>query len=372
MIVKVTEREFGLVELAPGYRTDLGLKLTGTISYLNIGGMNRAVTLRSQINYRLNDQTLDPTRREQKLKFLEHNTSLTYTQGDIFNTSIDSSVSGSYQRKRFYSFDADIVRASATLTRDLTRNFSTSARYQIENIVQSNATEDRDNGSFQIGAITPSVTYDLRNSAVLPSNGAFFNLSTEFANPFFGSQKEADLTINYYKIVSRNRFYIPYKYGTVAISMVAGGQTNLATDKVVSDGVSQTSGYIPNIKVFRLTGTDIIRGFNDEEANRVPGDAKDDISEVKIDDMAYLANFKVEPRYFINDTVIAGLFYDAGRVFVNRFDLSQLRDSVGVSFKIITPVGTLDFDYGIKLLRETNKDGILESPGRFHVSIGFF
>ena len=372
LIVKVTEREFGLVELAPGYRTDLGLKLTGTISYLNIGGMNRAVTLRSQINYRLNDQTLDPTRREQKLRFLEHNTSLTYTQGDIFNTSIDSSVSGSYQRKRFYSFDADIVRASATLTRDLTRNFSTSARYQIENIVQSNATEERDNGSFQIGAITPSVTYDLRNSAVLPSNGAFFNLSTEFANPFFGSQKEADLTINYYKIVSRNRFYIPYKYGTVAISMVAGGQTNLATDKVVSDGVSQTSGYIPNIKVFRLTGTDIIRGFNDEEANRVPGDAKDDISEVKIDDMAYLANFKLEPRYFINDTVIAGLFYDAGRVFVNRFDLSQLRDSVGVSFKIITPVGTLDFDYGIKLLRETNKDGSLESPGRFHVSIGFF
>ncbi|MBA2404941.1 MAG: BamA/TamA family outer membrane protein [Bdellovibrionales bacterium] len=372
LIVKVTEREFGLVEFAPGYRTDLGIKLTGTVSYMNIGGMNRAVTLRSQVNYRLNNQTLDPTRREQGKKFWEHNTSLTYTQGDIFNTLIDSSTSTSYQRKRFYSFDADIARANLILTRDITKRFTSSARYQIENIIQSNATEERDNGSFRIGAITPSLTYDLRNSPVLPVRGAFFNLSCEFANPFFGSQKEADLTINYYKLVSRNRFYIPYKNGTVAISMVAGTQKNLATEEVVRDGVPQTEGYIPNIKVFRLTGMDIVRGFNDEEINRVPGESKDDISEVKIDDRAYLANFKVEPRYFINDALMAGVFYDAGRVFVNQVDFSELRDSVGITFKILTPVGTLDFDYGIKLLRERNKDGTLEDPGRFHVSIGFF
>lgn len=372
LIVKVTEREFGLVEFAPGFRTDLGLKLTGTVSYLNIGGMNRAIILRSQVNQRLNYQTLDPVRRKQKRQFLEHNTSLTYTQGDIFNTSIDSSVTGSYQRKRFYSFDADIVRSSFTLTRDITRQLSSSARYQIENIVQNNATESRDNGSFRIGAITPSLTYDLRNSPVLPVNGAFFNLSCEFANPYFGSQKETDLTINYYKLISRNRFYIPLKFGTIAVSMVAGTQKNLATDQVQRDGVNQTAGYIPNIKVFRLTGMDIVRGYNDEEINRVPGDAKDDISEIKIDDRAYLANFKIEPRYFINDALMAGVFYDAGRVFVNQVNLGQLRDSVGVSFKILTPVGTLDFDYGIKLLRERNKNGSLEDPGRFHVSIGFF
>jgi outer membrane protein insertion porin family len=153
---------------------------------------------------------------------------------------------------------------------------------------------------------------------------------------------------------------------------VGGTQKNLATDTVVRDGVAQTEGYIPNIKVFRLTGMDIVRGFNDEEINRVPGDSKDDISEVKIDDRAYLANFKVEPRYFINDALMAGVFYDAGRVFVNKLDMGELRDSVGVTFKILTPVGTLDFDYGIKLLRERNKNGTLEDPGRFHVSIGFF
>ena len=85
-----------------------------------------------------------------------------------------------------------------------------------------------------------------------------------------------------------------------------------------------------------------------------------------------MANLKIEPRYFLNDTLMAGVFYDAGRVFVNRMDLGELRDSVGVTFKIVTPVGTLDFDYGIKLLRKKDPSGRLEDPGRFHVSIGFF
>ncbi|HXH73340.1 MAG TPA: POTRA domain-containing protein [Bacteriovoracaceae bacterium] len=371
LIVKVTEREYGLVEIAPGYRTDLGLKLTGTASYQNIGGLNRSVTLRSQVNQRLNFQTFDPRRRREGKKRLEYNHALSYNQSDIFDTNIDFGMGTSYQRKRFYSFDADIWRINSTLTRDLTKKLSTSVRYQWETITQTDATKVTDNGSFRIGAFTPSLTYDLRNSQINPAKGAFFNLSCEFANPYFLSQDNSDLTINYYKMVSRNRFYVPFKNGTVAISMVGGLQENLATDlKTDATGQKVTEGYIPNIKVFRLTGMDIVRGFNDEEINRLPNGQ--DISEARVDRRAYLANFKLEPRFFLTDNFVAGVFYDAGRVFVNNADLGDLRDSVGVTFKILTPVGTLDFDYGIKLLRKKNQDGSLEDPGRFHVSIGFF
>ena len=186
LIIKVSEREYGLVEFAPGFRTDLGLKLTGTASYLNVGGENLAVTLRSQVNQRVNNQTFDKERRKQNRKFLEHNTTLTFTKGDIFDTMIDSTTSFSYQRKRFYSFDADIVRGNTTLTRQLTDKLSSSVRYQLENIKQNNSlVNPADNGSFRIGAITPSLTWDLRNSLVNPRSGAFFNVSTEFANPFF-------------------------------------------------------------------------------------------------------------------------------------------------------------------------------------------
>jgi outer membrane protein insertion porin family len=379
LIVKVVEREYGLVELAPGFRTDLGLKLTATASYVNIGGMNRAITLRSQINQRFDHQMFDQRRRKERRHLLEHNSSVTYTQGDIFNSMVDFSTAFAYQFKRFYSFDAEILRWSNTFTRDISKRLSTSARYQLEKIAQSDATEERDNGNFQIGAITPSLTYDLRNSQVNPVRGAFFNLSCEFANPFFGSQQQQDLTINYYKLVSRNRFYIPHKYGTVAVSMVAGLQENLAREKTELGGVTQTEGYIPNIKVFRLTGMDIVRGFSDEEINKIPGpddgSGSNDISRIRVSDKAYLVNFKLEPRYFINDALMIGAFYDAGRVFIDQPNLGELRDSVGLTFKILTPVGTLDFDYGIKLERKTVGEGSgrrLEDPGRFHVSIGFF
>lgn len=371
LIVKVSEREYGLVEFAPGYRTDIGIKLTGTVGYQNIGGKNRSVTLRAQVNQRLNYQTIDPRRRADANPLLEYNTSILYNMGDIFDSLIDLGIGSSYQRKRFYSFDADIFRVNGTLTRDITKKLSASLRYQWESITQWDAVEPRDNGSFEIGAVTPSLTYDLRNSQVNPSRGAFFNLSTEFANPYFLSQDTSELVINYYKTISRNRFYIPFKNGTVAISMVGGIEENLARDKKVdANGDIVTKGYIPNIKVFRLTGMDIVRGYNDEEINRLPDGQ--DISDVRVDKRAYLANFKLEPRYFFTDNFVGGVFYDAGRVFVNQVDLGDLRDSVGVTFKILTPVGTLDFDYGIKLLRKKNVDGSLEDPGRFHVSIGFF
>ena len=378
LIVKVVEREYGLVEFAPGYRTDIGIKLSGTVSYMNIGGMNRSLALRGQVNQRLNFQTFDERRRKERKQLLEFNTSLNYTEGDIFDSLVDLGMGISFQRRRFFSFDADIARYNATLTRDLSKNLSSSVRYQLENISQSDATEERDNGTFRIGAITPSLTWDLRNSQINPVKGAFFNLSCEFANPYFLSQQKDDLTINYFKLVSRNRFYIPYKFGTVAISMVAGVQENLSKGIVRDgngnvvldeDGSPATEGYIPNIKVFRLTGMDIVRGFNDEEINRLING--DDIGEARVTDKAYLANFKLEPRYFINDALMAGIFLDAGRVYVDQFDFNKLRTSTGITFKVLTPVGTLDFDYGIKLDRQ-RVDGDLEDAGRFHVSIGFF
>jgi outer membrane protein insertion porin family len=134
--------------------------------------------------------------------------------------------------------------------------------------------------------------------------------------------------------------------------------------------MKQTQGYIPNIKVFRLTGMDIVRGFSDEEINKLPD--RRDISQTRVQNRAYLALFKLEPRFFVNDSFMVGTFLDAGRVFVDQVDMGQLRSSAGVTFKILTPVGTLDFDYGFKLLRKRNANGTLEDPGRFHVSIGFF
>jgi outer membrane protein insertion porin family len=378
IVVEVSERDYGLIEIAPGYRTDIGIKLSGTVSWLNLFGENISSSLTGQVNQRLDNQAFDKRRRDEDNKLLEYNISSQFNVPDLEETSIDYGVALSFQRRRFFSFDADIRRLSNTISRDLGTRFSLSLRHQFESINQFDATEKRDNGSFEIGALTPSFTADFRNTRINPTAGAWFNISNEFANPYFLSQKQDDLTINFYKLISRNRFYIPIPKGTIAVSMVGGIQENLAKGQqrdsdgqpIVQDGIKLTEGYIPNIKLFRLTGTDIVRGYSDEEINRLTNG--EDIGEGRVQNKAYMANLKVEPRYFINDTLMAGIFFDAGRVYVDTVDIGELRQSVGFTFKVVTPVGTLDFDYGIKLLRKRDLNGNLEAPGRFHVSIGFF
>jgi outer membrane protein insertion porin family len=97
-----------------------------------------------------------------------------------------------------------------------------------------------------------------------------------------------------------------------------------------------------------------------------------DISSVNVNDTAYLSLFKIEPRFFINDDMMIGFFLDGGRIFVNSFSPFDVRSSVGLSFKYLTPVGSLDFDYGYKLGRGNVPNGTPESAGRIHVTIGFF
>lgn len=371
ILVFLREKDFGSVEIAPGIRSDLGLKIDSVVNYNNIDGMNKKITFKGSVNQRFHLNSLDNIRRRNSSSLVEYSTEINYSDNYIFHSDFDFSTQISKARRRFFSFDADIQRFNLRLSRDFTRWFQSSIKYQIETISQFDATVDREHGHFQIGSITPAVSFDFRDRPINPTAGAFFNLSCEFANPALLSQQNDELTINYYKLISRNRFYVPMSRDVVlAMSAAFGIQENLATG-INEDGTSE--GYIPNIKVFRLIGADFVRGYEDNEINLVSnGGNLADISEVEINKRAYMANIKFEPRLMLSDTTILGLFYDAGRIFVDEFKQDELRSSVGLSFKYLTPVGTLDFDYGIKLLRKRDENGNLDSPGRLHVSIGFF
>ncbi len=369
ILIFVREKDFGLFEIAPGVRTDIGFKLSTALSYNNIDGLNKRISIQGTVNRRFDLHALDDERRKSGKQRIEYDTSINYSENSIFHSNVDFSLSLSKSRKRFFSYDADIQRVGYSFSQDFTPWFNFTFRQQIEGISQYEATDETNHGQFQIGSLTPSVTFDFRDRAVNPTKGALFDLSYELANPYTLSQQENDLTIDYYKMISRNKFYYPISNNIVlALSATFGIQETLSNRGENSSGESTVR--IPSIKVFRLAGADIIRGFEDDEINRLS--SGDDISDYEVNNRAYMAAIKFEPRYFLSDSMIVGAFYDAGRVFVDEFSTDDLRSSVGLSFKYVTPVGTLDFDYGIKLLRKKDSSGTLESPGRLHVSIGFF
>ncbi len=358
LLISLTEKDSVTIEVAPGFRTDLGGKISGQVKFGNLYGMNRSVTLKAQVNQRFNFSTLAPERRNDQ-EFVEYNMQVNFGAPEIYGSKFNFSSSGAITKKRFYSFDADILRASAAINRDWTDYFSMSLRYQVEEIQQFNAVQLDDNGKFQIGSLAPSLTFDFRDNRINPRSGTYFNLTWEFANPALGSQENEAQTINYEKIISRNRFYIPMGNSVLAIYAAMGVQENK----------SDNSG-IPSIKLFRLTGADIVRGYDDQEMNIAENMA--DISEFDVTDKVYMSLFKIEPRFYMSDNFILGLFVDGGRLFVDSFQPLDVRSSVGISFKYLTPVGSLDFDYGHKISRSQLPDGTQESPGRLHVSIGFF
>lgn len=381
-LVEVKERDFGIGELAPGYRTDLGPKASFQLAYNNWQGWNRTWAFKTQTNLRTNSSEFDARRASEDKRLLEYSAEVSYREpwlmGELLGTKIELDASTSYRRQRYFSFDADILRISPRLTKQF-GDITTSVRYQFEYIRQFDASELKDSDSFQIGSITPSISYDRRDNPVIPTKGYFLGLSWEFANPYFLSQSRDDLIVNFNKLTSRNRFYYPVGNLVFALSVSAGYQRNFADDfqrdssgniVVGSDGQPLTQGYIPSIKVFRLDGVDNVRGFGDDEINRLPSGI--DIGELRIQDTVTFVNYKFEPRYYINDNVAMGLFFDAGGLYVNQFVPFKVRTAMGLSAKLVTPVGSLDFDYGIKLKRRSTAQGGRESFGRFHLSIGSF
>lgn len=380
LIIDLEERDFGSGEVALGYRTDIGARAGFGLVYNNFGGRNWIGSVDIQSNYRFNFSTIDKDRNPEDNKFIEFggNTGLTFPY--FYNKPISTSFNLSYKKQRFYGFDAKVLRFTYTNAYDLFSNVGLNIKYQFETIDQFDATEDIDNDSFKIGSITPSISFDFRDRTIAPTKGAFFQLSWEFANPSLGAQESDELIVNYNRIVSRNKFYIPFSSKVVwANSYSAGLATNYANQINLSDqgGLQRyddnqivLTGYIPSIRVFRLDGQDTVRGFTDEEINKI--DDGRDIGEVIVNDKVYMQVFKSELRYSFSDSIKLGVFFDAGSIQLGRFRPSHLRTSSGTTFKFVTPVGSLDLDFGVKTRRRRFDDSTREQFGRLHFFIGFF
>jgi len=380
LVINVQEKDSIQIKIAPGFRTDLGLKTSATVNFDNLFGSNKSLGISAQANKRFDLSGLDPRRRGENKNFIEWATSVDYAHPYLFNSKFKFDASSTASRRRFYGFDAEIFQNSVQLSREIFNFLSIGAMYQLEVINQYDASKEIDSGYFRIGSLSPSITFDFRDNPVLPHRGFLTSLTYEVANPELNSLSREDIEINYYKVIWRNKIYLPINDTiTFATSLVMGMEENLAkevrrdaTGNVIlnANGVPQTKGYIPSIKVFRLDGFDTVRGFSDAEINRLQ--RGQDINEMIIQDRAYFINLKLEPRVYLDDSLILGVFLDAGRVYVQELEPEELRFGAGTSLKLVTPVGTLDFNYGVKLKRGQDANNNKESFGRFHISIGFF
>ena len=368
LVITVREKKFGFFEIAPGFRSDVGFKLSSSIGYNNFLGFNHTIVLKGKIRQRLDDTSFDENRRMNNKNPLEFDALLKYQWPYFFSYPFDASWSLSFFRKKFRSFDDDIIRGSFALKREWSQFLSTTVKYQLEHNTKFNATNLVDEGSFSVASITPGLTLDFRDDTVNPTSGFIVNFSTEFARTYLGLDS-SEQGISYNKMILRNASYFPLSPTMViALSMTIGMQKNLAKNN-----------SLPGIKIFRLNGIDRVRGFSSHEINRYYTDEQEassvSIDDVDILDAAYLMNVKLEPRYYLSDSFVMAPFLDMGKISENWNHFLSPRVALGVSWKLVTPVGALNFDYGVKLDREVFvQDGgqVREHFGQFHFTLGSF
>ena len=198
LLIEVQEEKFGLGELAPGFRTDLGAKLSFDLAYRNLWGRNHLISLKNQVNRRFSLSELDSRRRDSGHHRIEALTHLKYTW-PYLTRFFDGDMNLSFQRRRFASFDADIWKISPEIRKEFNSFFSSSLAYRFERIHQFDATEIKDQETFKIGGITPALQFDFRDNPIIPRSGALFSLSWEFANPYFLSKSDEKSEINFFK-----------------------------------------------------------------------------------------------------------------------------------------------------------------------------
>ncbi len=195
--------------------------------------------------------------------------------------------------------------------------------------------------------ITPTLSYDRRDSYTRPKKGVFSTLSITFSN---GIVTDIDDFIKY-------QYELRYYFTPVnRITLASIGRIGYLDP--IGDNKKEN---IPQDQWFFLGGTQDVRGFPENELR-----TKDD---KPLGGRASL-RASVEARIDIGLNFELPLFYDVGRI-EDSFDFSrdEFRSSAGFGLRYLTPIGPIGLLYGFKLNRKQRKPG--EEIGKLHFSLGY-
>lgn len=377
VIVRVVDRDPGLLSIGAGVNNELGLTVRGYFSggYRNLQGEGRALSARVDANYNVTD-----------LKFPEHKLTLGYLEPYLFNSRLKGRVNVTRQTRvsdltpetfddQTFRTASQINEGTGSFEQDITSHWTlywdvlTIATFRDFRFNEDGVEDDRYNQGLQnvtIGSTAIASEWDFRNHPFIPTQGHFSRMSIEYGSPAFASTG----TIEFLRSQASFTHYLPVwekRQWSWANSYRIGLLQNLST---------KPDGAVPyDKKGFSLGGTSTVRGFSSREAflRKTDFERDDGINGINylLKGQAISHLFKTELRIPIYESFGTALFADYGSVQVSDSVLipSQSRWSAGLAARYITPVGALSLEYAWKLGLDPRR---AETPGALHVSFGTF
>jgi outer membrane protein insertion porin family len=259
-----------------------------------------------------------------------------------------------------YGYDEDVTGGDLRLGRELSEYMRGDIVYRLDNIKISNIEStnselDQEQGTNTISSITPSITFDNRDSVFEPRKGNYLSSSVELAGGALQGDKD------YWKFFGRASHYFPMPRNA---SLEIRGRVGLAQPYGDSE-------RIPIYERFFAGGAYTVRGYEERGVGPV------DSSSNPLGGASMLIG-NIEYVYPLFGFLKVAAFYDVGNVWEKLGDIGSSKDSQGINsggfkssfglgFRVKTPIGPIMLDYGIPMDKASGKDS--RGDGRFHFSV---
>jgi len=337
VLVDIKEKSTGQFSIGGGYSSSDSLMFMAEISENNIFGTGNRLALAanlSSITTRFN---------------------LSYTNPRIFDTHVLAGIDLFNWRKEYDDYTKDSTGGGLRLGHKLFEKWRISYGYSYTDTTLSDVAE---NASYIIqesqdinitSALHLGFSRDTRNRFYGPSSGSVNSLSVEYAGNFLGGDAE------FTKVEGITSWFFPLPFDSVFHIKGAAGQA-FADDK----------SKLPVYEHFYLGGLSSIRGFQTSYVS-----PRDPVTLERIGgDKMWYGNVEVIFPLFEEMGLRGVIFTDFGNVYATWEDwnFDDIRNSVGIGFNWMSPMGPLRLAWGYNLDPRFDED---DSVWDFSIGGGF-
>ncbi len=214
----------------------------------------------------------------------------------------------------------------------------------LEDAVSGDLLEEE--GTNTISSLGFSLTRDSRDNVFSPTKGLVLNGMFDIAGGGLGGTKD------FYRIQGSGSYYIPLVYDSVLELRMRAGIVNEFGD----------SEKVPIFERFFTGGAKSVRGYNERKVGPVDSITEDPIG----GEALFVSN--VEVTVPLMDFLKLATFFDVGNVWASSDDFGSgnLKAGAGMGFRVKTPIGPINLDYGYPLNEEPGEE---TRSGKFYFSV---
>ncbi|MBF0619073.1 MAG: outer membrane protein assembly factor BamA [Candidatus Omnitrophica bacterium] len=256
-----------------------------------------------------------------------------------------------------YAYDQTRVGGKLRAGKELSDYLSlgTYYRYDITKInnFADNVSADllAEGGQNAVSAVGAALTDDHRDSTITPTKGWIGTVSSDVAGGPLGGDKD------FYRLETNASYYVPFKFNSVL-------EFNGRVGMIDAYGNSAT---VPIFERYFAGGARSIRGYSERGIGPTDSSTGDPIGGDGI------MTGTIEYTIPLIDVIKFATFYDIGNVWAKYTDIgvNKLYSGYGVGFRVKTPIGPMNLDYGIPLDKEPGATSKGNGKFYFSVSRGF-